>query len=430
MGLVAPGYQDTAWNCPATTVLAPTETSCVVEPTPGCGTTTTTPVAVPTAYGPPGNPFAGWVVHAPKGWVHDPNNPTTEELDLITQACVEACALEWADAPNVAASCAAPGAFSTPTLRLRPDIGPVQRIPDSLADGSGIFAGQALSCDLEGDCCEVFDEAVCAARAKRTTEARQPLLRGEEQRLKLGVGGSASKVELITPNAITSMDLDGEVGYSICPEGETGTTCPFYLGSLFLTGTGPTTVADTCPDSSSLSLVVSDLEVQLLQPAMGIADSSTYDKAFPPGALFIQADVAIDGAPYTIRGVNEEIVTFIAGYAGLFAADMDIVVPVPCGDDVISVIIRFDIRTHSLLGEPPVASITTPSSVTCPTTLALTSVVVDPDGDLDHARWYVDDVLMHPSVSTIAMTTDHELRLVAYDARGAATTVTQAVVCQ
>lgn len=430
MGLVAPGYADTAWNCPATTVLAPIETSCTVEPTPSCGTTTTTAVAVPTVYGPPGSDFDGWVVHAPKGWVLDPDSPTTEELDLITQACVAACTLEWSDAADVSANCSASGAFSTPTLRLNPDIGPIARIPDSTADGSGIFSGQALSCDLESDCCEAFDEAVCAAQSKRTTEARQPLFRGEEQRLLLGVGGSASKVELITPNATASMDLGGEVGYSICPDGETGTTCPFYLGSLSLTGTGPTTVADTCPDNSSLSLVVSDLDVQLLQPAMGIADANTYNKAFPPGALFIQADFTVNGESFTVRGVNQEVVTFISGYAGLFAANMDVIVPVPCGDDVMSVTIRFDVRTQSLLGEPPIVAITTPATVTCPTTLTLTSGVVDPDGDLDHSRWYVDGILMHPGVSSIAMTRDHELQLVAYDARGGATTVSEAVKCQ
>src|SRR5690606_3527462 len=142
MGLVAPGYQDTAWSCPATTALIPIETSCLVEPAPGCGTTTTTPVAVPTVYDPPGNPFAGWVVHAPKGWVHDPSNPTTEELELITQACVEACELEWSDDRSVDANCTAPGAFSAPTLQVAPDIGPVQRVPDSQADGGGIFSGQ------------------------------------------------------------------------------------------------------------------------------------------------------------------------------------------------------------------------------------------------------------------------------------------------
>ncbi|MCX4242521.1 hypothetical protein [Paraliomyxa miuraensis] len=431
MGLVAPSYRDTAWNCPATAGLTPVEKSCMVEPHKGsCGSTTISPVVVPTVHGPPGDSFAGWVVHAPKGWVLDPNHPTTKELDLITQACVEACDLEWSDDRDVHANCTAPGAFSTPSLRLTSAIGPTQRIPDSRADGHGIFPGQALACDLEGDCCEVFDEAVCAARAKRTTEARQPLHRGEEHLIELGGDEDGSRIEFITPNASTSMSLSGELGYSVCPDGETGTTCPFYLGSLFLTSTNQATIADTCPDGSPLLLNVGDLDVQLLQPAMAIADANSYTKAFPTGALLLQADLTVDGVPYTVRGVNEELVTLTAGHAGLFAAKLDASVPIPCGDDVLPLTIRFELATQSVLGEPPIAAITTPAAVPCPTMLPLTSSVADPDDDFDHVRWYVDDVLVHPDVSILAMTTDHELRLLAVDARGAATTVTRSVACQ
>jgi hypothetical protein len=44
-------------------------------------------------------------------------------------------------------------------------------------------------------------------------------------------------------------------------------------------------------------------------------------------------------------------------------------------------------------------------------------------------RWYVDDVLLAPSVTTIPMTGAHTLRAVARDARGASTTATKSISC-
>src|SRR5690606_32680230 len=106
--------------------------------------------------------------------------------------------------------------------------------------------------------------SLAAARPQRTTTAGWPIMRGEETRLQLG--GTETKATFITPSGSVSMPMVGQVGYTICPEGATGTTCPFYLGSLSVSGTSSVTVNATCPDSSSLSMQITDLDIELLQP--------------------------------------------------------------------------------------------------------------------------------------------------------------------
>lgn len=418
-----------SWGCEVTEAFDAVETSCAGEPRPACAPTDrrTTELSAPLVEDGIGPSFSGWVVHTPGGWVADPANPTANELDDILEQCQAACELEWSDAPAVNANCDDPLAWRQPVLRATRSIGPESCIPASAEDGSGIFTGQSLACSLEADCCEAFDEALCAARSQRPTPATVPMARGEEQRLQLGTAGS--KVEFITPTATATMPLTGTMGYSMCPEGETGTTCPFYLGSLAVSGTSSATIIDTCPDASTFTMVVDDLDIELLQPAMGIADAGSYLKGFPKGALHLQGQVTVDGESYTIRGVNEEPFTFTAGYFGLFAAGLDIGLTLPCGSGTIDMIVRIDLRSAAILDEAPIATIDTPDEVSCPTTLALHGTAVDPDDDLASVRWVVDDVLIARGVSSIPMTSDHEIRLVARDARGATTTVRQSVHC-
>jgi hypothetical protein len=127
--------------------------------------------------------------------------------------------------------------------------------------------------------------------------------------------------------------------------------------------------------------------------------------------------------------VNQEPVTFTAGDFGLFAAGLDIELAVPCGAGTIALTARIDLGSAAVLDEAPIASIDTPDAVPCPTTLSLDATVVDPDGDLASSRWYVDDVLITRGVSSIPMTMDHDLRLVARDTRGATTTILERVLC-
>jgi hypothetical protein len=79
---------------------------------------------------------------------------------------------------------------------------------------------------------------------------------------------------------------------------------------------------------------------------------------------------------------------------------------------------------------PPSVTITIPSSVTCDgTPVSLSSTTSDPDGDLDRVEWFVDDVLIDPSLSAMGFTAAHVVRAVAFDARGAATTATKSISC-
>ncbi|MCX4244538.1 alpha/beta hydrolase family protein [Paraliomyxa miuraensis] len=418
-----------AWDCEVTAAFSPVETSCAGEPRPACAPADRRTVerSAPLVEDGIGPSFSGWVVHTPGGWVADPAHPTPSELSDVLALCQSACTLEWSDAPAITANCDDPSAWRQPVLRTTPSLGPEARIPASAEDGSGIFFGQSLACNLEADCCEAFDEAVCAARSKRPTPAMMPLARGEEQRLVLDT--AASKVEFITPTATATMPLWGTMGYSMCPKGETGTTCPFYLGSLTITGTSTATIVESCPDASTLTMAVGDLDIELLQPAMGIADAGSYLKGFPKGALHLQGHVIVDGNAFTVRGVNEQPITFTLGHFGLFAADLALDLTLPCGTGTIDMTVRIHLGSATILDEAPIASIDVPDVLSCPTTLMLDATVVDPDDDLASARWFVDDVLVTQGVSSLPMTTDHALRLVARDARGATTTVAKSIRC-
>jgi hypothetical protein len=416
-----------SWNCEATNELTVTETSCTTEPSSGAcpsGYQTTNSVTLPTV--PNGvNPYSGWIAHTPAGWISDPDDPTQAELDLVLERCIEACELEWSNNPDITAACSATDAFETPTLGQSPALGSEHRIPADARDGSNLFTSQSLGCDLHTDCCIEFDEDVCPAKLLRPTSVDLPLGRGEE--VLVNVGTSSSKATFITPGGSVSMPLVGEAGYSRCRDGG---TCPFYVGSLAVSGTSTVTVFDTCPDSSSFTAPVTDFDLELLQPAFGIADSSSNDKAFPTGALHLQGTITIAGTAYTIRAVNEQPVYLAASGSGFFAADLDIDFDVPCGAGTLPVTLQIDLRhAGTPIGRPPTIGIATPSTFSCPTAMTLTSTASDPDSDLASVRWYVDGVLLAPSVTAIPMTGPHTLRAVARDARGAATTATRPVTC-
>ena len=244
----------------------------------------------------------------------------------------------------------------------------------------------------------------------------------------MNVGGSASKVSFVTPNATVDMPLVGTAGYSMC---NGSGTCPFYVGSLSVSGTSSVTVSDTCPDLSSFSASVTDFDLELLQPAFGIASSTGSNKAFPKGALIVQGQITVDGTTMTIRATNEDPVLFAASPSGFFAGDLEIGLEVPCGGGTMPVELQLDLRhTGNPAEKPPTIGITSATSARCPTTLALTHNAADPDGDLASVRWYVDDVLLAPTTTSIPATTGHTLRAVARDDRGATTTATRTFSCE
>jgi hypothetical protein len=420
-----------AWNCVAGSSLNVQETSCTAQPNPGCPSWMTTTLAKPTVAADDDWPtaFSGWVVHTPKGWVRNLASPTSTELNRIRGLCQQACALEWSDDPAVSANCSLSTAFATPTLRKSNSIGPVHRIPESRRHGAGVFGTQQLACDLENDCCEVFDELVCAAKHRRNTPAERALARTEEYRMTLG--GASTKVTFTTPSGSTDLALTGSAGFSFCPQGDGYVNCPFYLGSLNLASNGSALVSATCPDSSSIAIDVSALSVRLMQPAFGIGSLTSNDKAIPEGGLHLRADFVAEGQEFALRTLNEHDVVFMsARRTGFDADDISLIFDVPCGSGTIPVTAQFDLHNTTTTAAPPTITINNASTVPCPSTQTLSATASDPNGDLGPVQWEVDGIRMKPGITTMAFTRNHVLRAYATDARGAVTSKTKSVACQ
>lgn len=416
------------WRCEATTTLDPQRASCDTEPTSGTcpvGYERSDDVDPPIVDDEPSD-FDGWIVTTPEGWVVDPANPTSSELDFIADLCVQACQIEYAGQPAVSANCSDSGAFETPTLYIEPDIASVHWIADGNRYGNGLFAQSPLGVDLEVDACTEFDEALCAARLQRPTSASAPLERGEERRVALA---GNSRVRFETASSTINVAMQGEAGYSLCTDGN-GVACPFYIGSLAASNTETKTLTDTCPDSTQFSAEVSDFDIELVQPAFGVAEAGSDEKAFPKGSVHMRSLLTVNGDSYLIRAINAEPIYFEADNGGLFTGDMEVDLHLPCGVSTIAVTAAVKFESSAILEEPPSISITTSATAACDgSSVALTASVSDPDSDLYEVLWYVDDVLLGPSVTSIPVTQAHEIRAVAIDDRGAATTDTLSLGC-
>jgi hypothetical protein len=421
-----------SYKCEATGSLSVKETLCLAEPTGGicpAGSQTTQAISPPVVDPGESTAYSGWQVHVPAGWVIDHDAPTTPELGHIADLCLAACELEWSDRPEVSATCADSSAILAPVFVESPGLAVERRIPDEQRSGGGLFsAGQELTCDLEGECCSRFDEHLCAAGPTRTTTADVPLGRGEESSLMFDA--AASKAKFVTPGGSSELPLTGTVGFSLCPDGDTA-ECPFYVGSMELTGLGSTVVTDTCPDGSPFTANVEGLDIELVQPAFGMSEGAgSWTRAMPIGSLHTRGTITVNGMDFTVRATNEDPVYFDARSTGIFLGDLEIDVDVPCGTGTLETTLEISLAGWSLLEQRPTIVITSPSLVECPGPLSLTANASDPDGDLEQVRWYVDDVPLAPGVNTIAMTEGHELRAVATDERGASQTATKAVSCK
>ncbi len=112
------------------------------------------------------------------------------------------------------------------------------------------------------------------------------------------------------------------------------------------------------------------------------------------------------------------------------ATDLTIGIEVPCNASTATVIAQIDLvdpGDGSALASPPSASITIPSLIDCGSVTSLTASVSDPD--LAEVRRFVDEVLLAPGTTSVTFTEAHELKLVARDARGAATTDRRNIQC-
>lgn len=427
-----PSAAPSGWNCEATVNLAALETSCTTEPISGvCPTASIVSNEIDLPVVDEGDPaeFSGWVVNIPRGWLRDPLDPTAAEVDDITARCISACELEYADRPEIAANCSDSGAFATPSLRQTPDLGARVAIADARADGSGIFTGAALNCDLRDTCADAFDEDLAIARPRRPTSTGEPIHRGEEWLV--NVSGDVYAYSPDAPNVV-SVDLEGSIGFSHCAGGNASGPCPFYLGSLDLEMVDPLTIALECDGATEVH-VLDSMTVRLAQPAFGIAPQNSQWRGFPAGALVFEADGVVDGEPFHAIGPADRDFKFIANNGwvqmqGAGGAYLELTMP--CGEGTSEVLAWLGFNAVAWPGTPPSVQITVPSQVTCPSTRPLTKTVSDSQQDIVGVRWSVDGVLLDESVTSIPFTQAHSLQAVVRDSRGATHTKTKAVACR
>ncbi len=427
-----PSAAPSGWNCEATNTLVAVESSCSSEPISGvCPSSSvhTAEVDLPIVDEEQPGEYYGWVAHIPRGWVRDPSDPTAAELDDITVRCVTACELEYADRPEIAANCSGTDAFGTPTLRTTDDRGPRVAIADARADGSGIFTGAALNCDLRDSCAAAFDEDLAIARPRRPTSMGEPL--GRNQEWFVQVGGTVSADSPDAPNPV-AVALEGTMGFSHCAGGNASASCPFYLGSLDLEITDPLTIALECDGSTEVH-VLDSLSLRLAQPAMGIAPTNSQWRGFPEGALVFEAEGVVDGAPFHALGPARRDFKFIAnnGWVQLQGAGGSYLeLTMPCGDGTADVLAWLAMNTVGWSGTPPSVNITVPATVSCPSTRTLSKTLSDAQQDIESVRWRVDGVLLQDGVTSIPFTQAHTLQAVVRDSRGATYTKTKSIACQ
>lgn len=422
-----------SWGCEATTSLVATETSCTAEPSSGACpllSRSTTSVALPTV-GTGMSAFSGWLVYGAADAVKYHTRLTTAERAALLDLCEEACEDQWHANPDVAANCDGTGVFEIPFLYSKPSYPALAAIPALVQDGSGIFGMESLACNLHDTCCAGFDESLCdIATTARVTPSSLPLSTGEEYRFDLDPNNSAVIGEAEGEDDQSA--LSGTVGFSLCSGGNGSGACPFHLGHLEVEAADDLEVEVTCPDESTQTLELDNLEIRLAQPAFGIDGSGTDDKGFPPGALVFEGEFDIDSTHYTVRGPNTEVVLVDADDSHFFATNVEIQGTAPCGQGLTMATGTFRVVTNveaAPIDAPPTISINNTSPISCPTSVTFSATASDPDSDLASVRWYVDDVLMSASTPGVTFTTSHELRAVATDARGARTTATKTIAC-
>lgn len=422
--------EPSAWNCIASLALVAVETSCSGEPISGeCGTSDVEQnlVALPQVDDGQSGTFSGWVVQA--DWVDDPIDPTAEDELGILERCVSACELEYAENPFVSATCSA-GAFLEPTLRARSSTGPLVAVPMQHIDGSDLFLGESVECDLRGDCSAAFDEELAPARLQRVSPAAEPLHRGEEW-----VVGAIGQMHAHSSYAavVSSADIDAVIGYSRCAAGN-DSTCPFYLGSMELELLEPLALELEC-DSAQQVHELTELTIRLAQPAFGVAEQGTTWNAFPPGGLVLEADGVVDEVPFSSRRPIEEPVFLDAAdgllwFQGLHGFKVDF--QVPCNGLLADVDVWWQLEDDEVLEGPPSLGIGhLPSTIACPDDLPLTLAwSADPEEDYASLRWIVDGVLLEETWPTISFTEAHEITAVLRDARGATGRATKTIFCE
>lgn len=171
------------------------------------------------------------------------------------------------------------------------------------------------------------------------------------------------------------------------------------------------------------------MQLELAQPAIGVARQASTQRGFPPGGLVLETRATIDSELYTRRQVNNKPVQGTQNGAALGLTNLDSTLTLPCGSGTTDVVVRLNLTSGTPTGAPPSATITVPSQVTCGTPRALTATVSDPNGDIVSTRWLVNGVLLASTVSSVTFTGTRELAVRVRDSRGATTTVKKVVSC-
>ncbi len=343
---------------------------------------------------------------------------------------MSACQLEYAHNPDVSANCDSPAAFVDPIFSGTDAMPSLHRFPEAEVQGGGLFEGESLDCDLRLDCCEVFDEDLCANRPARVTEARQGLGRGQEWFY--GTDGIIT-IDSELASAPVQGTLSGTLGGSLCPGGNDTAPCPIYIGSATASLDEPVTLALDC-DGQSVEYALLALELSLAQPAFGIM-SHAFDvwSAMPQGGLVFDAHTVVDGSRFDTALPTQHGVGFMfeAGWANIPAyGKFEVTLDVPCNGIVAEVAATFDIIATAWLGSPPEVEITVPATVGCPDDVALTLDVDDAESDVTSVRWRVDGVLLDDALTSVPFTQSHELTAIVRDSRGATTTARKQVDCE
>jgi hypothetical protein len=422
-------FESGLFACEATENLDVTVTTCTDEPQSGvCPAlaVVSTPLDPPEVPSEWGGPFDGFVVH---GWAEDVGAPTNAELDVITARCVATCDQYYADDAHVFATCSASGAFETPTLLTTTSTPSIPRIPTEHEDGDGIwYEPQALTCNLESDCCNAFAEDVCRAAPSRSTPASLPLGTGEKWLIELEGTLTVMSIDDEDPQSVA---VTGIMGSSTCGEGIPDTPCPFYLGSLHVEQAQSLGVEIDC-DGTPIELPLDAVTIDLVQPAMGIDFEDNYWKAFPPGALHLAAHVEVGPFAFDHVEANQEKVFVLTNGEWMSAGPangVEVYFDVPCNGQLEPMKAWLELNEGITIGTPPMASIDMPNSVTCGTMVDLDADVSDVDSDVSSVRWEVDGVLLDASLDELEITAAHELRVLVRDARGATTLDTHSIGC-
>jgi hypothetical protein len=425
------------WACEASSGLLPERPVCTAEPVSGAcpsQSLTTQMLDVPEVPEEWGGPFAGWVVHMPAGYGDDPWDPPNELVDAMTARCVQACEQQWSHDPTVVTGCDDVGAFVDVSLLSTPSHGALRRISPLRTRGQELFDEEMLDCSLLDSCCEAFDENVCLAAPRRPTPAEYAVGVGQEYVVE--IDSNESKLEVTDGETVSSVVLYGDVGFSRCRDGNDTEPCPFYLGSLTAKSIGSIKIPVTCPNQQVIHRTLYWLTVNLAQPAMGIAQEGTDLVGFPAGALVFDANFTLGGGvEMDVRGVTQVDVVGTAGDSAFEFGEIKVtgMMPACWGQDDIPVEGTFEIVLDLIGGieaSPPEIEIDIPATVSCPSNVDLDAIASDPDDDLDTVRWWIDDVLMSASTTSVTFTQGHTVRAVAYDERGAATTATKTITCQ